>query len=138
MPYCHRCRSEYLDTVSVCPECGQALSPDPPPRAGDPSIRLTPVYIAHGEVDAQLIHALLEANGVESMLSGESVRLTHGLTVDGLAAVRILVRDEDAARAREVISASEHIQDCPHCGEPNPVSAAACRHCRRSMEPEAT
>ena len=38
------------------------------------------------------------------MLSGESVRLTHAFTVDGLAEVKILVRKDDAERAREVLA----------------------------------
>ena len=73
--------------------------------AGDPNVELIEVYKAQGEMDAQVIRSVLESDGIDSMLSGESVRLTHGLTVDGLAEVRILVREEDEERAREVISA---------------------------------
>lgn len=67
------------------------------------SDELVPVFVASGEIEAQVIRSLLEANGVDCMLSGESVRLTHGLTVDGLAEVKILVRAEDEERARDVI-----------------------------------
>lgn len=73
--------------------------------SGDPKVELVEVYTAQGETDAQMIRSLLEGDGIESMLSGESVRLTHGFTVDGLAEVKILVRKEDEARAREVIAA---------------------------------
>lgn len=72
---------------------------------GDPNVELVEVWTAHGEMDAQVIRSVLEGDGIESMLSGESVRLTHGITVDGLAEVKILVREEDAERAREVIAA---------------------------------
>jgi hypothetical protein len=72
---------------------------------GDPNVELVEVHKAQGEVAAQMIRSVLEGDGIDSMLSGESVRLTHGLTVDGLAEVKILVRKEDEARAREVISA---------------------------------
>jgi len=71
---------------------------------GDPNVELVEVYRAQGETQAQLIRSVLEGDGIESMLSGESVRLTHGFTVDGLAEVRILVRKEDETRAREVIA----------------------------------
>ena len=71
---------------------------------GDPNVELVEVYKAQGETQAQLIRSVLEGDGIESMLSGESVRLTHGITVDGLAEVKILVRKEDEARAREVIA----------------------------------
>jgi hypothetical protein len=138
MSYCHKCGSEYDDAVTHCAECGAPLSPDPPPAGGDPSIRLVQVYLAQGEIDAQLIRSVLEASGVECMLSGESVRLTHGLTVDGLAEVKILVREDDEARAREVISASDHVRDCPACGQANPNKVSVCRHCGHRMEPAAS
>jgi hypothetical protein len=72
---------------------------------GDPNVELVEVFKAQGEMEAQVIRSVLESDGIESMLSGESVRLTHGLTVNGLAEVRILVRDDDETRAREVIRA---------------------------------
>ena len=134
MPYCHSCKSEYTESVTVCSECGAGLSAEPPPAEGNPDIKLERVYLAQGEIDAQFIRSLLEANGIECMLSGESVRLTHGLTVDGLAEVRVLVRETDAVRARDTISASERVNDCSGCGEPNPADAAVCPHCARAME----
>jgi len=72
---------------------------------GDPNVELVEVWKAHGEMDAQMIRSLLEGSGIDAMLSGEAVRLTHGITVDGLAEVKILVREEDVERAREVIAA---------------------------------
>ena len=71
--------------------------------AGDPKVELVEVFKAQGEMEAQVIRSILEGDGIESMLSGESVRLTHGLTVDGLAEVKILVREDEETRAREVI-----------------------------------
>ena len=71
--------------------------------AGDPKVELVEVFKAQGEMEAQVIRSILEGDGIESMLSGESIRLTHGLTVDGLAEVKILVREDEETRAREVI-----------------------------------
>jgi hypothetical protein len=71
--------------------------------AGDPNVELVEVFKAQGEMEAQVIRSILEGDGIESMLSGESIRLTHGLTVDGLAEVKILVREDEETRAREVI-----------------------------------
>jgi hypothetical protein len=121
----------------VCAECGQPLSTDPPPPLTDPDIRLVEVYRAHGEVDAQMIRSILQANDVECMLSGESVRLTHAIMIDGLAEVKILVRDTDAARARDAIAASEHARLCTACRELNPAGATQCRYCGGELEPTA-
>lgn len=66
---------------------------------------LVEVATAQGEMEGQLIRSLLESSGIESVLSGEALRLTHGFTVDGLARVRVLVRAEDAETARAIIAA---------------------------------
>ena len=39
--------------------------------------------------------------------AGESLRNTHGLTLDGLGAVEILVAEEDAVRARALLDSAE-------------------------------
>jgi len=66
---------------------------------------LVEVARVQGEMEGQLIRALLEGSGIESVLSGEALRLTHGFTVDGLALVRVLVRPEDGETARAIIAA---------------------------------
>lgn len=134
MAFCPKCRSEYVDAVTVCTECGVALVDVLPSKTIDPSVELVQVYRAQGELDAQVVRSLLEANAIDCMLSGESVRLTHGLTVDGLAEVKILVRAEDAERARDVISSSDYSVECPHCGEFNPAGVSRCRHCGRPVD----
>jgi len=83
------------------------------PRQGDPNIKLIEVYTAHGEMQAQMIRSILEGDGIDSMLQGETIRLTHCITVDGLAEVKILVREEDEERAREVIEVFLKDEDQP-------------------------
>jgi hypothetical protein len=61
---------------------------------------------AGDETEAQLIRGALEANGIECVLRGESLRLTHGIIADGLAEVAVFVRRGDADRAREIIAAA--------------------------------
>ena len=65
------------------------------------------VFVADGEVHAQQVRAFLEAAGISSTVLGESLRLTHGLTVDGLGAVQIVVAEEDADRARALLKAAD-------------------------------
>ena len=40
-------------------------------------------------------------------MRGEALRKTHGLTLDGLGMVQILVRESDADPARELLAAVE-------------------------------
>ena len=71
----------------------------------DPNLRR--VFIASGEMHAQQIRAFLEAEGISAIERGESLRNTHGLTLDGLGAVEILVAEGDAERARSLLDAAE-------------------------------
>ena len=65
------------------------------------------VFIANGEVQAQQIRAFLEAAGIASALRGETLRNTHGLTLDGLGMVEIVVADDDEGWARILLASAE-------------------------------
>jgi hypothetical protein len=65
------------------------------------------VFVASGEMQADQVRAFLEASGIATAIRGESLRRTHGLTLDGLGAVEILVADADADQARALLSSAE-------------------------------
>jgi hypothetical protein len=65
------------------------------------------VFIADGEIQAQQISAFLKASGISSVLRGESLRKTHGFTIDGLGAVAIFVPVDDEERARTLLASAE-------------------------------
>ena len=71
------------------------------------------VFAANGEIQAQQVLAFLEAAGISSELRGESLRKTHGLTLDGLGMVEEpwrpltkIGRGRSSPRLRAVSSAS--------------------------------
>lgn len=145
MPFCPTCRQEYVSGVLTCSDCGVVLVPALPPlppvegpeaeqaeaeEAGEADVggELVEVWRSHGEIEAQVIRALLESNGIRSIFRGEALRITHGFTMDGLAEVRILVRAEDAERAREIVAA-EGVVECPSCGELVRIRDTACPSC---------
>jgi hypothetical protein len=65
------------------------------------------VFIANGEMHAQQVRAFLEGAGISSALRGQSLRNTHGLTLDGLGTVEIVVADDDEERARALLASAE-------------------------------
>lgn len=65
------------------------------------------VFVANGEIQAQQVQAFLHAAGIPSVVRGESLRKTHGLTLDGLGTVEILVDESDEAPARELLASAE-------------------------------
>ena len=64
---------------------------------------LVEVWRGRSESEARIVRSLLAAAGIRSMVRGESTRLTHPVSVSRLGDVRILVRAEDAERARDRI-----------------------------------
>jgi hypothetical protein len=65
------------------------------------------VFVANGQIEAQQVQAFLQAAGVASVLRGESLSKTHGLTLDGLGRVEIIVARTDADRARALLGSAE-------------------------------
>jgi Putative prokaryotic signal transducing protein len=65
------------------------------------------VFVANGELHAQQVRAFLEAAGIATTERGESLRHTHGLTLDGLGAVAILVAPSDVEQARSLLNSAE-------------------------------
>lgn len=65
------------------------------------------VFTANGELQAQQVRSFLEAAGITCEFRGETLRNTHGLTVDGLGMVAIYVPDLDADRARALLTSAE-------------------------------
>lgn len=103
MPFCPKCRAEYVEGVRHCEECGISLVDQLPEEVEDSDAALVTVCRARNEIEAQMIRTLLEGNRIRCCLSGESLRHTHGIMVDGIAEVRILVRAEEEKRAREIV-----------------------------------
>lgn len=65
------------------------------------------VFVANGEIEAQQVKTFLEAAGITSVLQGEGLRKTHGVTLDGIGAVEILVAESDAVSARELLASAD-------------------------------
>jgi hypothetical protein len=65
------------------------------------------VYKAQGELEANVIKSHLECEEIPVMLQYESVGRVFGLTVDGLGEVRVLVPQELAEEAKQIIKPLE-------------------------------
>jgi hypothetical protein len=101
--------------------------------AWDEDAAVVEVWRTWGEAEANIVKGLLESNGIPCAIQGESTRITHGFTLDGLAEVRILVREADRERALEAISQTGDMIVCPDCRRPAQANDRACRFCRASL-----
>lgn len=67
----------------------------------------TIVHTVQGEQEETQVRSFLKAHGIPTSTRGEALRKTHGLTLDGLGQVEILVAPEHAADARALLTAAE-------------------------------
>jgi hypothetical protein len=68
---------------------------------------LVVVYTAQGEFDETQVRSFLAAHDIPTSTRGEALRHTHGLTLDGLGAVEIMVAAEHEATARRLLDQAE-------------------------------
>ena len=62
---------------------------------------LITVYVASGQLEAEIIKGRLESEGIPAMLRYEAAGLIYGLTIDGLGQVEIQVPSPLAQHASE-------------------------------------
>ena len=85
---------------------------------------LTLVHRAAGMLQAEVVKGQLETAGIPVMLDYESLGRVFGLTVDGLGEVRVLVPDEQAEDARQLLKASASDEAGTTPGEEGDTSQA--------------
>lgn len=61
------------------------------------------IHKVHGGLTAQVIKSHLESEGIPVLLKYESLGMVHGLISDGLGEVKILVPQELAEKAKQII-----------------------------------
>jgi ribonuclease-3 len=64
---------------------------------------LVVIFRAHSDIEASVIHGLLEAHGVPSIMSSDVPHSVFPLTISALAEVRISVNARDAEEAQRII-----------------------------------
>lgn len=113
MSYCPECLIEYREGAAECIDCQVPLLPGHPPKVEPeksefaPDAKLVTVRSFHGptaSMDAELAQNVLKEEGIPSALPGEIA----GEVMPGIDVVQLLVREEDAARAAEILSAFEN------------------------------
>ena len=107
--FCPICGCEYVADVLTCVDCGVPLSPDPPPSDEEMTFDdpVVPAIEVYNPSEAEIVCSLLQAHGIPCILKAENqyaVDATY--TVGPLARRRILVRESDLPRAREILQAT--------------------------------
>lgn len=62
------------------------------------------VFRTHSDVEASVVRALLDAHGIDCLVSSDVPHAVFPVTIDGLGEVRLTVRSDDADEAARVIA----------------------------------
>jgi hypothetical protein len=68
---------------------------------------LVVIKIVQGELIAQVMKTHLESEGIPVLLQAETLGTVHGLITDGLGAVKIVVPQEFAEEAKQILGEDE-------------------------------
>ena len=71
--------------------------------------KLVEVYLARSEAEAQVIRGLLESHGIPCLLKSNAAPSVHMFAVDGMGEVRLMVWEEMAEEARELIEGEAEV-----------------------------
>lgn len=65
------------------------------------------VATGHSPFEEAQICSFLRGNGIPARVRGEALRITHGITVDGIGAAEVQVPAQFAQAARELIAMAD-------------------------------
>ena len=79
-----------------------------PPRTETPSMAdtgdLTIIFRTQSDVEASVVRGLLETHGIQALLASDVPHTVFPLSIDGLGEVRLSVRQDQAADAKQLIA----------------------------------
>ena len=107
--FCPECSTEYRQGFFECADCRVALVESLPPEPDHSGQGWETIeYTTHTASQVPVLKSLLEAEGIEYFLTDQNIDTLYG-SLPLLRAPRLMVRQEQADRVREIIS---------HLGEP--------------------
>ena len=98
--FCPKCKSEYKQGITECPECNVALVYElpPEPETKFAKVEVEEVYSTFNLADVALIKSILDAEDIEYYFKGE-----FSFRKPLVEPVRLIVKKSDAERVRELL-----------------------------------
>ena len=128
MPFCPKCKYEYVNGIEKCPDCDEELVwelPDQklpfelPPEHVPPGFwstdEVVTVFTAKDIIEAEIVRGILESAGIHCYATPEVTRWARGASMlGGLNSLDIMVLESQAGEAQAVIKeAMEAGSDLP-------------------------
>lgn len=103
MPFCPKCKYEYREGFTVCPDCNlkliKKLHEEEKPQPEHIDVELVTVGDYTFDTQAEEARLLLESHGIWAIVENAITSMIY----PGMAGVKVSVRKEDAANARNLL-----------------------------------
>ncbi|MDO8585675.1 MAG: DUF2007 domain-containing protein [Armatimonadota bacterium] len=105
MPFCPKCRYEYVEGVAVCPDCDvpleRVLPPEETPKSssGDEP---TPLMVAQDVIEADIIKTILGSAGIPVLVQSDTMHIYRATLLHERPIV-VLVPASKRAEAEDVL-----------------------------------
>jgi hypothetical protein len=98
--YCPKCRYEYQEGVTQCPDCGVDLVVDLPPEDTEEYIEYTEILETFNPGDVAILKSVLDEEDITYFFHGENFGRMGAM----MEPSRLMVKSDEAEEARELIS----------------------------------
>jgi hypothetical protein len=105
MPYCPKCRAEYLEEVKTCPDCQLPLVEELPPKDEPEYVDLVELENVPDEVSGIMMKGILLNNGIDVVLQSDKVPWLDGISNTWSKSYwgQLLVPREEFKKARKIL-----------------------------------
>ena len=105
MPFCPKCRAEYLEEVETCPDCQVSLVQELPPEDRVDYVDLVELQRVPNEISGIMMKGILDNSGINAVLRAAKIPW-----YDGIASTwstyywgKLLVPREELERSRRIL-----------------------------------